>query len=54
MQNIPATLDEIWEFISAPQKLKDITPKHMGFDITSEMTFDKMYEGMIISYKVSQ
>lgn len=25
----------------------------MGFDITSENLPDKMYEGMIISYKVS-
>ena len=51
-QLIPATIDEIWDFISSPGNLKDITPDYMGFDITSENMPDKMYPGMIISYKV--
>ena len=51
-QLIPATIDEIWDFISSPGNLKDITPDYMGFDITSENLPDKMYPGMIISYKV--
>ncbi len=45
--------DIIWDFISSPKNLKKITPEYMGFDITSENLQDKMYEGMIISYKVS-
>ncbi len=52
-QKIPAALDEVWEFISSPQNLKVITPEYMGFDITSKNLPEKMYPGMIISYKVS-
>lgn len=46
-------IEELWEFISKPENLKKITPDYMGFDITSKGKHDKMYEGMIISYKVS-
>lgn len=52
-QKIPASLDEVWDFISTPQNLKEITPDHMGFDITSKAMPEKMHPGMIISYKVS-
>lgn len=52
-QKVPATIDQIWEFISAPANLKKITPPYMGFDITSEILSPEMYPGMIISYKVS-
>jgi ligand-binding SRPBCC domain-containing protein len=51
-QKIPASLDEVWEFISSPANLKKITPKYMGFDITSNLP-PKMYPGMIVCYKVS-
>ncbi|OIP83155.1 MAG: hypothetical protein AUK44_06060 [Porphyromonadaceae bacterium CG2_30_38_12] len=51
-QFIPATLPEVWDFISSPANLKKITPEHMGFDITSRGLPEKMYPGMIISYKV--
>ena len=46
-------MDEVWDFISSPANLKEITPDHMGFDITSKNMPEKMYQGMIISYKVS-
>jgi len=52
-QKIPATIDEVWNFISSPANLKKITPSYMGFDITSKHAGEKMYPGMIISYKVS-
>ena len=38
--------------ISAPQNLQRITPPELGFEITSALP-EKMYEGMIITYKVS-
>ncbi len=53
MQQIPATIDTVWDFISSPANLKKITPEQMGFDITSELHSPKIYAGMIISYKVS-
>ncbi|WP_340074125.1 SRPBCC family protein [Leptobacterium sp. I13] len=52
-QKIKTTIDELWEFISSPENLKEITPDYMGFNITSKNLSEKMYEGMIISYKVS-
>ena len=52
-QKIPSSIDEVWDFISSPANLKEITPDYMGFDITSKDLPEKMYPGMIISYKVS-
>lgn len=52
-QKIPASMEEVWDFISSPKNLKEITPDYMGFDITSEDLPEKMHPGMIISYKVS-
>lgn len=49
---VNASLDEVWDFISSPKNLKEITPDYMGFDITSEDLPEKMYPGMIISYIV--
>ena len=51
-QKINATKAEVWEFISSPNNLKEITPTYMGFDITSNNSNEKMYEGMLISYEV--
>ena len=52
-QKIPTTIDEIWDFISSPANLKDITPEYMGFVVTGNTGIGKMYPGMIITYKVS-
>ena len=52
-QFIQADLATVWDFISSPANLKKITPTYMGFDITSGDLPEKMYQGMIISYKVS-
>jgi len=51
-QFVPASIEEVWDFISSPKNLKEITPGRMGFDITSPNLPEKMYAGMIISYKV--
>ncbi len=52
-QVINCTLEEAWNFFSSPRNLKEITPKYLGFEITSPDLADKMYRGQIISYKVS-
>jgi ligand-binding SRPBCC domain-containing protein len=52
-QKIPASLEQVWEFVSSPRNLAKITPSYMGFEITNEPIADKMYTGQIISYKVS-
>ena len=51
-QEIPSTIQDVWDFIKTPANLKEITPSYMGFDITSEPV-NEMYEGQMISYKVS-
>lgn len=50
---IPSTIDKVWDFISSPGNLKKITPEYMGFDVATKNLPEKMYPGMIISYKVS-
>jgi ligand-binding SRPBCC domain-containing protein len=53
-QKIPISLTEAWGFFSSPLNLSKITPKSMSFVITSDYGPNtKMYEGMLISYKVS-
>jgi len=52
-QMLNASLEEMWNFISSPKNLKEITPEYMGFEITTPHLSEKMYAGMIISYKVS-
>ena len=39
--------------MSSPKNLQAITPKSMLFKITSDNKDEKMYPGMIISYKVA-
>jgi ligand-binding SRPBCC domain-containing protein len=50
-QALPITLDESWDFFSDPRNLSKITPPWLNLKITSDLP-DKMYEGMIITYKV--
>ena len=35
-QKINTSLEEMWDFISSPRRLKEITPDYMRFDITSK------------------
>ena len=49
-QELNISLDEAWEFFD--KKLSEITPKDMGFNITSEIP-NQMYIGQIVSYKVA-
>ncbi|MFT5819128.1 MAG: ligand-binding SRPBCC domain-containing protein [Crocinitomix sp.] len=51
-QVVNGSLDAVWDFISSPKNLKEITPDYMGFDISSKNTPEKMYPGLVISYKV--
>lgn len=52
-QKIPSSMEKVWDFISSPKNLKEITPPHMGFDIITKNLPEKMYQGMIVGYKVS-
>ncbi len=52
-QKIPASVEEVWDFISSPINLREITPDYLNFKFTSDNVNDPMYPGMMISYKVS-
>lgn len=51
-QQLPISLDEAWSFFSNPVNLKEITPPHMGFIVTSKHHGEVMYPGQIIRYIV--
>jgi ligand-binding SRPBCC domain-containing protein len=50
---LDASLEELWDFISSPVNLKEITPDHMGFHIRTSPLPDKIYPGLMISYQVT-
>jgi ligand-binding SRPBCC domain-containing protein len=53
-QRMPISLDAAWQFFSSPLNLAKITPKEMGFKVTSHNSYSAvMYAGMVITYKVS-
>lgn len=52
-QELNANKSDVWDFISKPDNLKDITPKHMNFNILIGEGEGKMYPGMIICYRLS-
>ncbi len=52
-QLLKSDIETVWDFMSSPSNLQKITPKWMLFQITSNNESQKMYPGMIISYKVT-
>jgi ligand-binding SRPBCC domain-containing protein len=54
VQILPVTIETAWDFFSNPAKLQEITPKHLGFNITSDPQFlSPMYTGQVISYTIT-
>lgn len=53
VSKLPIDLQTAWNFFSNPKNLKEITPEYMGFNITSAFFKEKMYPGMVITYKVT-
>jgi len=52
-QEVKSSLEEVWDFISTPNNLKEITPEKMNFKIENKDLPKKMYPGMIIKYRVN-
>lgn len=53
-QKLPISVEQAWDFFASPLNLAKITPENMAFTVTSDpSTSEKMYPGMIITYKVS-
>ena len=53
IQQLHCDLATAWEFFSSPHNLSRITPEEMQFKVLSNLADEKMYEGMIIDYKIS-
>jgi len=52
VQQIPASVEAVWDFFSDPANLRIITPEYMNFRVISQQS-DRIYTGQIIEYKVS-
>lgn len=50
---ISKPIDEIWDFFSSPQNLKQLTPPEMNFEIIEMSREGKTYSGQIIKYRVN-
>lgn len=51
-QLLPADLENVWDFISTPLNLQQITPDYMRFEVFNADTLKKMYPGLMIRYRV--
>ena len=52
-QIVKTDIHTLWEFMSSPGNLANITPSSMGFHILSDLKDTKMYAGQIIEYYVT-
>ncbi len=50
-QNFPISLETAWEYFSNAEKLPEITPPWMHFELTNALP-DTMYPGMIATYRI--
>ena len=51
IQILPAPIDRVWEFFSAPENLNAITPPDLSFQILSGGG-QRMYAGQLIEYRI--
>jgi ligand-binding SRPBCC domain-containing protein len=51
-QVLPISIAEAWDFFSDAANLARITPRWMGFEVTSDLP-RRIHAGMIITYKIS-
>ena len=50
-QFLPVSRKVLWDFVSVPQNLNQITPPKMAFKIVGEQP-DSAYAGLLLEYKV--
>lgn len=50
-QILPAPINTVWEFFSAPENLNEITPPDLAFEILSGGG-ETMYSGQLIEYRI--
>jgi ligand-binding SRPBCC domain-containing protein len=52
-QQLNCDIASAWKFFSSPYNLAELTPKDMGFVVTTKSLPENIHEGMIIDYLVS-
>lgn len=52
-QLVPSDIKTVWDFFATPANLSKITPTQMRFETLHATGGPTMYEGQLISYKVS-
>lgn len=52
-QQLYCDIETAWHFFSSPMNLSKITPQNMAFTVMSDYKNERIFEGMIIDYKVS-
>ena len=50
-QTLAVDRETLWEFVSVPQNLNQITPPEMAFRILGEFP-EKIYPGLLLEYRV--
>jgi ligand-binding SRPBCC domain-containing protein len=52
IQRIPATIEEVWQFFSAPSNLALITPAFMKIEMKDKNPAVDIYAGLILEYRL--
>jgi ligand-binding SRPBCC domain-containing protein len=50
-QTLPVSRKTLWDFVSVPQNLNQITPPDMAFRIMGDLP-DKIFPGLLLEYRV--
>src|SRR5947209_10377494 len=51
-QNVPATMEEVWQFFSDAKNLLAVTPPHLSLKVTNKVYGNVVYAGQVMTYTV--
>lgn len=51
-QNVPVSIDEVWQFFSDAKNLAVVTPPHLNLKVIQEVYGGSVYAGQVMTYKV--
>jgi len=51
-QNVPATMEEVWQFFSDAKNLLAVTPPHLNLKVTNKVYGNVVYAGQVMTYTV--
>ena len=50
-QDLPASVEEVWDFIKSPNNLNAITPDDLDFEFLDDLP-EEMFNGLLIRYRI--